>query len=90
MLRVVARRFHLQKLLDELDAIRSGISRSPIYAVTFRGRRTGRRWRLETWEHELANRPVLPTLPLWLPNELMIPLELEFTYEETCRSLRIR
>jgi hypothetical protein len=33
---------------------------------------------------------VLPTLPLWLPNELMIPLELEFTYEETCRSLRIR
>jgi hypothetical protein len=29
-------------------------------------------------------------LPLWLPNEVMISLELEFNYEETCRSLRIR
>ena len=78
------------ELLDELNAIRSDISWSPICAVTCRGRRTGQRWRLETWEHELAIGSVLPTLPLWLPNELMIPLELEFTYEETCRSLRIR
>ena len=78
------------ELLDELDAIRSEISRSLIYAATCRGRRTGPRWRLETWEHELAIGAVLPTLPLWLPDELMIPVELEFTYEETCRSLRIR
>ena len=78
------------ELLDELDATRSDVSRSPIYAATCRGRRTGQRWRLETWEHELAIGAVLLTLPLWLPNELMIPLELEFTYEETCRSLRIR
>jgi Protein of unknown function (DUF4058) len=78
------------ELLDELDATRSDVSRSPIYAATCRGRRTGQRWRLETWEHELAMGAVLPTLPLWLRNELMIPLELEFTYEETCRALRIR
>jgi hypothetical protein len=32
----------------------------------------------------------LPTLPLWLADDLAIPLELEPSYEETCRVLRIR
>jgi hypothetical protein len=29
-------------------------------------------------------------LPLWLPGELPMPIDLEITYEETCRVLRIR
>jgi len=78
------------ELLDELDAQRTAISRSIIYAATCRGRRSGPRWRLETWEHELAIGAALPTLPLWLSEDVVIPLELEATYEETCRSLRIR
>ena len=78
------------ELLDELGAQRTAISRSVIYAATCRGRRTGPRWRLETWEHELAVGAVLPTLPLWLSEEFMVPLDLEAAYEETCRSLRIR
>ena len=32
----------------------------------------------------------LPTLPLWLTESLYVPLELETTYENTCRGLRIR
>jgi len=31
----------------------------------------------------------LPLLPLWLAENLAVPLELEATYEETCRILRI-
>ncbi len=78
------------ELLAELDAQRTAVSRSAIYAATCRGRRSGPRWRLETWEHELAIGAALPTLPLWLTEDFMVPLELEETYEETCRSLRIR
>ena len=78
------------ELLDELHAPRTAISQSVIYAATCRGRRSGLRWRLESWEHELAVGAVLPTLPIWLAPGLMVPLELEATYEDTCRSLRIR
>lgn len=78
------------ELLAELDAQRTAVSSSPIYAATCRGRRSGLRWWLETWEHELAIGAVLPILPLWLSEDFMVPLELEATYEETCRSLRIR
>ena len=34
-------------------------------------------------------RKPLPTLPLWLADNLAVPLELEASYEETCRILRI-
>jgi hypothetical protein len=78
------------ELLDELNAPQTAISRSLIYAATCRGRRSGVRWRLESWEHELTIGSVLPTLPLWLSPDFMVPLELEATYEEACRSLRIR
>jgi hypothetical protein len=78
------------ELLDELHARRTAISRSPLYAISCRGRRSGLHWRLESWENELAVGSPLPTLPIWLTPDFMVPLELEATYEETCRSLRIR
>jgi hypothetical protein len=31
----------------------------------------------------------LPTLPLWLADDFAVPLELEASYEDTCRALRI-
>jgi hypothetical protein len=31
----------------------------------------------------------LPTVPLWLGHNLAVPLELEFTYAQACRSLRL-
>jgi hypothetical protein len=77
------------ELLDELDAPRTAVARSVIYAATCRGYRTGLRWRLESWEHSLAIGSALPSLPIWLSPDFMVPLELEATYEETCRSLRI-
>jgi hypothetical protein len=61
----------------------------PLYAATCRWRRAGDSPRLETWAHVLAVGQPLPTLPLWLADDLAVPLELAVSYEETCRLLRI-
>ena len=47
------------------------------------------RHRVEAWEHPLAVGSPLPTLPLWISDSRYVPLELERTYEDTCRGLRI-
>jgi Protein of unknown function (DUF4058) len=60
-----------------------------IYAVSCRGIARGGRWRVESWGHNLEIGQPLPTLPLWLTDRDWAPLELETTYEETCRGLRI-
>jgi len=44
---------------------------------------------LEAWNHQLAPGEPLPCLPLWLAENLAIPLDLEASYEQTCRDLRI-
>jgi Protein of unknown function (DUF4058) len=62
----------------------------PLYAVSYRVTKLAGQWRLETWPEALALGQQLPTLPLWLADDLAVPLELEPSYEETCRVLRIR
>jgi hypothetical protein len=62
----------------------------PMYAVTLRLRYEGRRRLLDNWFHPLAIGQSLPTLPIWLKGSLAIALNLESSYEETCRTLRIR
>jgi hypothetical protein len=61
----------------------------PLYAAACRWGRGADSWLLETWAHALAVGLPLPTLPLWLADNLAVPLELEASYEETCRILRI-
>jgi hypothetical protein len=61
----------------------------PLYAAACRWKREGEASLLETWAHALALGQPLPTLPLWLADNLAVPLELEASYEETCRILRI-
>lgn len=78
------------ELAEWIGATEPARVRTPIYAVACRGRRNGDRWRVEAWEHELAVGQPLPTLPLWLTDQMFLPLELEATYEDACRSLRIR
>ena len=39
--------------------------------------------------HPLALGRPLPTLPLWLADDLAVPLDLEASYEETCSALRL-
>ncbi|HJT36034.1 MAG TPA: hypothetical protein VJ783_28685 [Pirellulales bacterium] len=61
----------------------------PMYAATLRTRFQGR-WLMECWYHMLSVGAALPTLPVWLTEGLAVPLDLEATYEEICRILRIR
>jgi hypothetical protein len=62
----------------------------PIYAVTLHMRYEGRRRPMDNWYHPLTVGQPLPTLPVWLKPDWAISLDLEESYEETCRTLRIR
>jgi hypothetical protein len=60
----------------------------PLYTAACRWTRNDR-WHLEAWVHALTLGQHLPTLPLWLADNFAVPLELEASYEEACRILRI-
>ncbi len=63
--------------------------RPPTYAVTCRKRQAGRRTKLDTWSFPLTIGQPLPSLPVWLSETQTVTLDLEASYEETCRVLRI-
>lgn len=89
---VTTRHFNLYaELLDVLGQTDPLLTPTapPIYAVASREARKDDAWRLETWAHALALGQQLPTLPLWLADDLAVPLDLEASYEETCRILPI-
>ncbi len=44
---------------------------------------------LQLWSHVLTIGGALPTLPLWLSEDLAVPLDLERSYEQTCDDLWI-
>ena len=62
----------------------------PMYAATLRMRYEDRRRMMDNWYHPLAIGQPLPTLPIWLKETWAISLDLESSYEETCRTLRIK
>jgi hypothetical protein len=87
---VTTREFNLYG--DVLELIRQAdpaLAPEAVYAVACRWRREGDTPRLEIWAHALGLGEPLPTLPLWLADDLAVPLELEASYEETFRILRI-
>jgi len=59
------------------------------YAAACRWVTLGTRARLEAWSHALAVGQALPTLPLWLSEDLKVPLALEPSYEHACGDLWI-
>jgi hypothetical protein len=61
----------------------------PIYAASCRWVTKGTRARLEAWSHTLVVGQPLPTLPLWLRDDLPIALALEESYEQACSDLWI-
>jgi hypothetical protein len=77
------------ELAQRLGAKPPSVADQPIYAVSCRIRDSQGGRRVEIWEHALAIGGALPTLPLWISESQYVPLELERTYEETCRGLRI-
>jgi len=61
-----------------------------IYAVTCRTCKVNERPRFESWAFPLQIGQRLPTLPIWLTDILPIPLNLDASYDATCKALRIR
>lgn len=61
-----------------------------LYVATMRVRTPARgRAKIDTWFTPLEIDQPLPVLPLWLTEDVAVKLDLEPTYEETCRVLRI-
>ena len=88
---VTTRQFNLYtELLALLDRCDPAFDAPPpTYAVTCRKRQVGRQTKLDTSSFPLAVGRPLPSLPLWLSETQTVALDLEATYEETCRILRI-
>ena len=89
---VTARDFNLYSdLLAFLGLTDPSLADPPTstYAVACRGTRPRKRWVLEAWHRPLAVGRPLPPLPLWLADDYAVALDLEASYEETCRALRI-
>lgn len=61
----------------------------PLYAAACRLTKHDNDWLLETWAQALGLGRHLPTVPLWLADDLAIPLELEESYEQSCSILDI-
>lgn len=61
----------------------------PLYSAACRMIKRNNEWLLETWTHCLELGQPLPTVPLWLADNLAVPLELEESYEQSCSILNI-
>jgi hypothetical protein len=78
----------LLELIGQADPA-LGATPSPLYAGACRWRSREGKKLLESWYEPLTVGQTLPTLPLWLTEDFAVPLELEASYEQTCRDLRI-
>jgi hypothetical protein len=72
----------------EIRGVANPISGEILSACSLLPRGANGNSRLSVWPAVLQVGEVLPKLPLWLRQELAVPLDLELTYEDTCRDLR--
>jgi hypothetical protein len=79
------------ELLDLLGKSDPNLSPEPplLYVAACRLAKSAKEWRLETWTQTLGLGQPLPTVPLWLADNLAVPLELEESYEQSCTILNI-
>jgi hypothetical protein len=74
------------ELLARLGANGSG---PPLYAAAYRPVERAGAAVLDVWHESLAVGRPLPTLPLWLRGGLCLPVDLQATYDRTCREQRV-
>jgi hypothetical protein len=74
------------ELLDLIGLSDPGLSPEPppLYVTACRLTKRKEEWVLETWAHPLEVGKPLPTMPLWLADDLAVPLNLEESYEQSC------
>lgn len=79
------------ELLDLLGKSDPGLGAepSPLAVTACRLKKREKEWLLEAWAHPLVLGGMLPTVPLWLADDLAVPLELEESYEQSCSVLNI-
>jgi hypothetical protein len=79
------------ELLDLIGHSDPSLSPEPpiLYVVACHMARRADEWLLETWVHPLSIGQPLPTAPLWLANDLAVPLDLDESYEQSCSILSI-
>jgi hypothetical protein len=87
---VTARRARLH---EDLLARVHGVAEVPLdadlYATAYRPLKRDDQVNLNVWQHSLAVGQPLPVLPLGLKGGLSLRVDLETTYERTCREQRI-
>lgn len=76
------------ELMDGVDSLRLP-SESNLYAVAYRPLRRGNEDGIDVWRSPLALGRALPTLPLGLRADLVIPVDFEETYAEACLRKRL-
>lgn len=89
---ITTRHFNLYAdLLDLMGRVDPAFAPNPpaTYAVSCRGRKLNRKTRLANWAYPLEVGKPLPNLPIWLNEETSVTLDLEASYEETCRVLHV-
>jgi len=89
---VSIRQFNLDvELLGKIGHVDPTLGDPPphLYAASCRWTRKAKRTMLEAWSHVLKLGEPLPTLPLWLDTDLVVPLNLEQSYEQACIDLCI-
>ena len=87
---VTDRRANLHNdLLARLGAPDVGLWEAELYAVSYRPVHRAGHPSLDMWEASVAVGSSLPTMPLWLRGNLCFPVDLDATYNRTCREHRI-
>jgi hypothetical protein len=90
---VTARTANLHEALFDVLEVKSRRSAwqasTGLYAISYRAVTTRKSPRVEAWPETLTLGKALPSMPLWLALDLCVPVRLEESYLETCRSLRI-
>ncbi len=87
---VTTKHFNLYaELLEFIGHIDPTLPADPpdISAAACRFVRVGKKTVFQAWSHTLTVGERLPTLPLWLTAELVVPLDLEVSYEKACHDL---
>jgi hypothetical protein len=76
------------ELLTRLAPATAHLS-ADLYAAAYRPVSRDGQTSLDIWQEPLAVGLPLPTMPLWLRGGLCLPIELNATYERTCREQRV-
>jgi hypothetical protein len=78
-----------EELLARLSPSATPADSGDLYAVAYRSVERDDQPSLDIWQEPVTVGQPLPTLPLWLRGGHVLPVDLERTYQRTCREQRI-